>query len=103
RDTWRSLRKLRVGDLKELVETRVAVGMQCAGEVGQFLAAVLAFAVCRVAIEHGGGCDAGVGGLVAQIYPQPPGLGLAGARREHRNRRVVAMGPPTPHDMGCGP
>ena len=57
-DARRALQKHRVGgscagDLVELGEAGVAVGMQPAGEVGQLGAAVLALAIGRVAIEHG--------------------------------------------------
>jgi hypothetical protein len=44
---------------------------------------------------------AGVRALVAQIDPQAPGLGLAGTRREHRDRSVVAMDHASGHDVGC--
>jgi hypothetical protein len=38
---------------------------------------------------------------VAQIDPLAPGLGLAGARREHRHRRVVGMDDAAGHHV-CG-
>src|SRR5262249_38969417 len=95
RDTWRSLRKLRVGDLKELVETRGAVVMQCAGEVGQFLAAVLAFAVFRVAIEHGGGWVARVGVLLTRIDPTPARPVLLFPRCRDHTQRVHASDNPS--------
>ena len=54
-------------------------------------AAALALAVGRVAIEHGRRCRPGMRALVTQIDPQPAGLGLAVAGRQHGHRRVVGM------------
>ena len=75
--------------------------MQRTGEVGEFLAAVLALTIGRVAIEHGGSGGSGVRTLVAQIDPKSTGLGLAGTGREHRDRRVIAVDHATSHDVRC--
>ena len=39
--------------------------------------------------------------LVAQIDPEPSGLGLARSWREHLDRRVIGMDHAASHDVGC--
>ncbi len=42
--------------------------------------------------EHHRGCFLAAGGsVVAHVHPQPPGLGRAATRVEHRHRRIVGM------------
>ena len=73
------------------VEPRIAVGVDDAAEVLEMRLWVLALAVGRVEEQRRRRPLAGERPLVADIGPQPPGLGLACARRQHRHRRVVDM------------
>ena len=61
---------------------------------------VLAFAVGRVAEQRRRRPGAGEWPLVADIGPQPPGLGLAGARRQDWHRRVVDVQRLRAHRLG---
>ncbi len=65
--------------------------MQPAREVGELFSAVLALTVGRVAIEHGRRRRSCMIALVAQIDPESAGLGLAGARRQNVDRRVIGV------------
>ena len=85
---------------EQLVEPGIAVGMDDAAEVLQVGPRVLALAVGRVEEQRRRRPRAGEGPLVADIGPQPPGLGLAGARRQHRHRRVVDMQGVGGHHIG---
>ena len=84
-------RGLPVRGLIERPETGIAVGLQEAVEAGQVRARMLALAIGRVAIDDRRRRPAPVGPFIAQIDPQPAGLGLAGARRQNRHRRVVGV------------
>jgi hypothetical protein len=88
----------RACDLVELAEAGVASRMQPAGEDGELLAAALALAVGRVAIEDGRR-DAAMRALIAQIDSLSADLGPARARSEHRHRRVVGMDHATRHHV----
>ena len=76
---------------EQLVEPGIAVGMDDAGELLQVSSRMLAFAVLRVTEQRRRRPPTGERPLIANIDPQPPGLGLAGARRQHWHRRVVDM------------
>lgn len=54
-------------------------------------AAMFAFAVWRVAVKDSGRRGAAMGPLIAQINPEPAGLGLAVARSENGDGRVIGM------------
>src|SRR5437763_16085856 len=69
--------------------TGAAVGMDDAAELLQVGSRMLAFAVGRVEEQSGRRPRAGERPLVADISPQPPGLGFAGARRQYRHWGVV--------------
>jgi hypothetical protein len=58
-------------------------------EVLQMRPRMLTLAVGRVEEQSRRRPRAGKWPLIANIGPQPAGLGLAGARREDRHRRVV--------------
>ena len=64
----------------EFGKAAIAVGMQMTGKGDEMVAAMLAFAVRGIAVEHGGRRDARMGPLVAQVDPEAAGLGLAGCR-----------------------
>jgi hypothetical protein len=84
-------RAARSGHLVEPVEAGIAIGHQHAGEARQMRERALAPAVGR-SEEHGRRrTGATVGALVAHVGPEPAGPGLAAARRQHRDRRVVAV------------
>ena len=85
---------------EQLVEPGIAVGVDDAAEVFEMRPRVLALAVGRVEEQRRRRSRAGERPLVADIGPQPPGLGLAGARRQHRHRRVVDMQRVRGHHIG---
>jgi hypothetical protein len=71
------------------VEPGIAVGVDDTPEVLQMRLWVPALVVGRVEEQRRRRAGAGERPLVANIGPQPPGLGFARARRQHRHRRVV--------------
>jgi len=75
----------------ESIETAEAIGLQRAAEVLQMRAGVRSFAGSRVAIERRGRLTAARRPIIADIHPQPSGLGLAAARIEHRHWRIVGV------------
>ena len=60
-------------------------------EVAQMLLRMLALAIRRVGEPHGRRRGIAGGTIIANVSPQPPGLRLAVAGSQHRNRRVVGM------------
>jgi hypothetical protein len=76
---------------EQLVEPGIAVGVDDAAEGLQMRLRMLALAVGRIEEQRRRRARAGERPLVAHVDPEPSGLGLAGARRQHRHRRVVDM------------
>ena len=73
----------------EVLEASIAIGMHPAAISGEVILRVLALAVAGEPIP---GCrwrGAAPGAFVAGIGPEPCRLGLAGAGRQHADRRVV--------------
>ena len=85
---------------EQFVEPGIAVGVDNAAEVLQVGLRVLALAVGRVEEQSGGRPRAGERPLVADVSPQPPGFGLAGARRQYRDRGVVDVQVVAGEDVG---
>src|SRR5215475_11664792 len=83
----------------QLTESRVPVGMQVASEWGEMQPAVLALTVGRVVVDHCGPCRPKVRPLIAQVYPEAASLGLAVARSQYLDGRVVAMDDAPRHDV----
>ena len=77
----------------------MAVGVDDAAEAFEMSPRALAFAVRRVEEQCHRRAAAGERPLVANVGPQPAGLGLAGAWRPHRHRRVVDMQGVGRHDL----
>jgi len=75
----------------QLLVSRIAIGLEKSAEAGEMRARSLALAVGRVEIGRCRRADALPAPVVAGVHPQPAGPGLAGARRQHRDRRVVGM------------
>ena len=73
----------------EVLEPGIAVGMHPAAVSGEVILRVLALAVAGEPIPGGLGRIAAPGALITGIGPEPGGLGLAGARRQHPHRRIV--------------
>ena len=84
----------------ELAEAGIAVGLQDAAEAAKMALRMDALAVGAVAVEHRRRRFARPRPVVAHISPQAPGRGLAGARRQHRHRRVIAVDLVTGQHMG---
>ena len=75
----------------EVVESGVTIRLQQATERAEVRARMLALAVRTVAVEHRRRRRSGARPVVAQVDPQPAGLGAAATRVEHRDRRVVGV------------
>src|SRR5690349_8752619 len=73
---------------EQFIEPGIAVGVNDAAKVLQMRLRMLAFTIGRVEKQRRRRPRAGEWPLIADIGPQPAGLGLAGARRENRHRRV---------------
>ncbi len=73
----------------QVFEPGIAVDMHPATVSHQMILGVLTFAVAGEAIPTGGWNGAAPGALLATVSPQPRGLGLAGARCQHRDRGIV--------------
>lgn len=71
--------------------TRIAVGMQHAGEGGQMLPGMQSLAIRTEEVADCGWCRVTMGTAVANIGPQSASPGLALAWLQHRNGRVVTM------------
>src|SRR5436305_11261393 len=85
---------------EQFIEPGVAVGVNDAAEVLQMRLRMLAFTVGRVEEQSRRWPRAGEWPLIANVGPQPAGLGLAGARRQNRHRGVVDMQSVAGQDVG---
>src|SRR5271168_454923 len=85
---------------EQLVEPGITVDVDDAAEVLQMRLRMLAFTVGRVEEQSRWRPRAGEWSLIADVGPQPAGLGLAGARREDRHRGVVDVQRVTGEDIG---
>lgn len=83
----------------EMLEASIGVGLERTAVELQVLAWVLALAIGREGEPHGGCGRIARWSVVADVGPEPSGLGPAVARREHWNRRVVGMKLARGHDM----
>src|SRR5438552_6208879 len=77
--------------MNSFVEPGIAVGVNDAAKVLQMGLRMLAFAIGRVEEQRRRRARTGEWPLIADIEPQPAGLGLAGTWRQNRHRRVVDM------------
>src|SRR5207302_7539095 len=85
---------------EQLIEPSVAIGVNDAAEVLKMRLRMLAFAVRRVEKQRGRRPRPGKRPLVANIGPQPAGLGLAGAGREDRHWGIIDMKRLARQDVG---
>ena len=76
---------------EQFVEPGVAVGVDHAAEALQVGPRMLAFAVRRIEEQGSRRPGASEWPLIADIGPQPSGLGLSVARRQDRHRGIVDM------------
>src|SRR5579864_8681127 len=75
----------------KMMEARIGIGLQGSREVLQVLSRMFASAVFRIGEPDSGGSLFTCRPVIANISPEPSGLGLAVAGREHRYRRIVGM------------
>lgn len=94
--------------LVELPEAAVGIGLQHALEAREMGLRVLALAVGREEVGHGGRIAPAPGPVVAEIDPDPPFLDPAGfaldgaaSRIKDADRRIIGMQPVRPHDLGA--
>ena len=73
----------------EILEPGITVGVHPAAEAGEVVLGMLALAVTGEAIPCRRWGLPAPRAFVARIGPEPGGLGLAGAGRQHADRRVV--------------
>src|SRR5438876_535333 len=73
----------------EAVEAGIAVGLQDAAEAVQVLTRMLTLAIRGVAKPYRRRIGAARGSIITHVDPQPPLLGLASARCQHRHRAIV--------------
>jgi hypothetical protein len=73
----------------EVLEPGIAIGMHPSAEAGEMVLRVLALAVAGEPIPGGGRGGAVPWPFVSRIGPEPRGPGLAGAGRQHADRRVI--------------
>ena len=73
------------------IEAGKGIGLQNALEEFQLGLRMLSLAVGRIGEPDGGRDFVSGRPIIADIGPQPPGLGLAIARGEDRHRRIVGM------------
>ena len=83
----------------KVFEACIAVGMHPAAEAGEMVLGVLALTVTGEPIPGGGRGRATPGAFVARIGPEPGGLGLAGAGRQHADGRVIGKNRLSRQDM----
>ena len=85
----------------EPAEAGVGVSLKDAAPAREMSPGMLPATVMREAIERGGRRAAGEGTVVADVDPEPSGIGLA--LRQHRGRGVVAMQPLGGEHVGLDP
>ena len=83
----------------EVLEPGIAIGMHPAAVAGEMVLGVLAFAVAGEPIPGSGRGIADPRAFVAGVCPEPRGLGLAGAGRQHADRCVVGKNRLSRQDM----
>jgi hypothetical protein len=84
-------RFLDASGLVDLLEARVAIGLQRSRELAQVRLRMLAFAVRRVGEPHRRGRCVSRRTIIANVGPQPSGFCFAVAWRQHPNRRVIGV------------
>src|ERR1700739_1658608 len=82
-----------------MMKARISIGLQGSGEVLQMLARMFSSAVFRISEPDRGSSLFARRPVVAYIGPEPSGLGLAVAGREHGHRSIVGMELATGEDM----
>src|ERR1700733_6346782 len=75
----------------EMMESSIGVGLQNTGEEAKMLLGMFSLAILRVGEPHGWWHITTRRSIVAHIGPEPRGLGLACARSQHRNGRVIGV------------
>ena len=75
----------------EMMESSIGVGLQNTGEDAQMLLGMFSLAILRVGEPHSWWHITARRSIVAHIGPEPRGLGLACAGRQHRNGRVIGV------------
>jgi len=78
---------------EQFIEPGIAVGMDDATKVLQMRLRMLAFTIGRVEEQSCRRPRASEWPLIANVGPQPAGLGPAGARRQHRHWNLLSRAP----------
>src|SRR5579883_585391 len=77
--------------IKQRLEPSIAIGLEKAAECRHVASRMLAAAIRAEEVGRGRWRRSAERPVIAHIDPEPTGLGLAIAGRQHRNRRVVAV------------
>ena len=77
--------------LIKMMESSVGIGLQRAAEAAQMFSRMLTTTIRRVDKPHCCGRIISRRAIIPHVRPQATSLGLAIARRQHRNRRVIGM------------
>jgi hypothetical protein len=85
---------------EQLLKPGIAVGVDDAAEVFEMGPRVLTLAIGRVEEQRCRGPFTAKRSLITHVRPQSASLGLAGARRQHRHRRVVDVQRVRGDDLG---
>src|SRR5579883_713405 len=82
-----------------MMEACISIGLQSPGEVFEMLSRMFSSAVFRIGKPDCRSSLLACRPVVANISPEPPGLGLAVAGREHRHGCVVGVELASGEDM----
>jgi hypothetical protein len=75
----------------ERLESGVTIGLKIAGERLHMCRRMLSSAIRAIEIGGGWRCRSAEWPVIADIDPEPSGLGSPKPRRQHRDGRIVAM------------
>src|ERR1700685_4639676 len=75
----------------EMMESSIGIGLQNTGEEAQMLLGMFSLAILRIGGPNSWWHITACWSIVAHIGPESRGLGLARARSQHRNGRVIRV------------
>src|SRR5437870_4968760 len=81
--------ELNAAAIAEPVEAGITVDLKDAAEPGQMRSRTFGLSIGTVEIDRSRRIAAVPGAVITGVDPQPPGLGAATARIEHRDRGVI--------------
>src|SRR3974377_344183 len=94
-------RFLNLATVIKMMEAGVGIGLQDSLKAAQMFSRMLTPAIRRVGEPHRCRCAVTRRTIIPHVRPQATGLGLAVARSQHRNRRVISVQLASTHDMAA--